>query len=404
MSWPSILAITFTIIYLIDRIWKVAAITHFFHQPQEPMEPGKWPSLSLIQPVTASPNDLRSVLTSRTACTAIYPGPLEQIIIFDALDTTSQALCRELMLQFPEWQPKIVLTDSPTKVAIKTVKQLAGLKLTTAQILCFIDDDILLRAGTLPTLVRHLQPGIGATFGLACYTNWENIWGGLMSAFVNANALLNYIPLTYLIDPYTITGHIYALKRTDFEAIGGLTGMETRLDDDHELARRVLRAGLRNRQTPALYNVDNELPTLRAFMDQMKRWFVFPRELMLPGTPLRQQISTFFTSLPNLLPTLVLLLSVVSSPARLALAVCLAVFFAVYFWSEHRYLREVPAPSMQQPLRSKIIMPNLGWPLLLLVALVLPFQILFLLFSDNTIRWRGQKIQVKHNGNYELID
>jgi ceramide glucosyltransferase len=272
---------------------------------------------------------------------------------------------------------------------MKTVKQLAGLDQATGDIICFVDDDILLRPETLPTLVRYLHAGVGATFGLACYTNWQTLWGGLMSAFVNANVLLNYIPITYLTDPYTITGHIYALRRDNFDAIGGLTGMAQRLDDDHELARRVIRGGLRNCQTPAIYDVDNQLPTLTAFVSQLKRWFVFPRELMLPGTSLRQQILTMATSLPNLLPGLILLIALIHPSAWLALTVCMLAFYAFYAWTTSAYLKRFT--------------PLWAWPMLLLVAIVLPFLILILLFSDNTIHWRGQKIHVKRGGEYEII-
>jgi ceramide glucosyltransferase len=382
----TILAILLTSIYFLDRTWKVATIAHFFRQAHPP-EPELWPTLSLIQPVTTSPNDLKAVLTRRAQ--VLYPGKLEQIIVFDAGDGASQALCHDLMEQFPTWRPKIVLATG-SAIALKTVKQLAGLEQATSEVICFVDDDILLRPETLPILVRYLQPGIGSTFGLACYTNRQNIWGGLMSAFVNANVLLNYIPITYLTDPYTITGHIYALRRTDFDAIGGLTGMAQRLDDDHELARRVIRGGLLNCQTPAIYDVDNQLSTLTAFLAQMKRWFVFPRETMLPHTSRRQRILTMADSLPNILPGIMLLVALFQPTAWLALAVCLLAFYAAYAWGTYAYLKQ---PT---PLRS--------WPLLLLVGIILPFLILFLLFGDSTIQWRGQKIHVKRGGECEIIN
>ena len=380
------LAIAFAALYMLDRMWKMATIVHFFRHAYPP-EPQVRSTLSLIQPVTDSPNDLRAVLALRAQ--KLYPGKVEQIIIFDAEDTRSQDICRSVMAQFVSWQPKIVLAQD-VGIAMKTVKQLAGLERATGEVVCFVDDDILLRPETLPSLVRYLQAGTGATFGLACYTNWQTLWGGLMSAFVNANVLLNYIPVTYLTNPYTITGHIYAMSRTNFDAVGGLTGMAQRLDDDHELARRVMRGGLLNCQTPAIYDVDNHLSTLTAFLAQMKRWFVFPRETMLPGTSLRQQILTMAASLPNLLPGFILLVALVQPAAWLALAVCLLVFYTIYIWSTQAYL--------------KCRTPLWAWPLLLLVAVVLPFLILVLLFSDSTIQWRGQKIHVKRGGEYEIID
>lgn len=389
LPWYEVLAIVLAGLYVFDRVWKVLAVWRSFRQKPSP-EPVTWPSVSLIQPVTVSPNDLRSALIIRAQMQ--YTGKLEQIIVCDEQDNTSQMLCRELMEQFPEWKPELVVAQSPDGLALKTVKQLVGLESATGDVLCFIDDDILLRKDTLAVFVRSLlQPEVGAVFGLACYTNWHSLWGGLMSAFVNANALMNYIPLAYLTEPYTITGHMYAIRRDDFHAIGGLTGMEARLDDDHELARRVRRAGLINQQTRALYDVDNELPSLRSFLNQMKRWFVFPRELMLPNLPLSKKIPTFLVSLPNLLPGLVLLLALGGGgfPSWLAFIACLAVFCGVYFWSE-RYILKEPMPAW-------------GWFLLLMSAVFLPFQILFVMFSDNVILWRGRRYRVARNGGYELV-
>jgi ceramide glucosyltransferase len=380
------LTILLAALYLLDRAWKMATIVHFFHRASPPV-PQVWPTLSLIQPVTVSTNDLQGVLTRRAQ--ALYPGKLEQIVVFDAGDVASQDLCLEIRKQFPAWQPKIVLAQD-SGIAMKTVKQLAGLEHATGEVICFIDDDILLRRETLPTLVRNLQDGIGSTFGLACYTNWQTLWGGLMSVFVNANVLQNYVPITYLTNPYTITGHIYALCRDDFDSIGGLTGMTQRIDDDHELARRVMRGGLRNCQTPAIYDVDNQLSTLTAFLAQMKRWFIFPRESMLPGTPRHQQILTMATSLPNLLPGLIALVALLYPTACLALAACMLIFYAIYIWGTLAFL--------------KCRTPLWAWPLLLLVVVVLPFLIFFLLFSNNTIQWRGQKIHVKRGGKYEIIN
>lgn len=63
-----------------------------------------------------------------------------------------------------------------------------------------------------------------------------------MSVFVNANALFSYIPITYLTEPFTVTGHCFALSRETFADVGGFTDLERRVDDDHEIARRVRKA------------------------------------------------------------------------------------------------------------------------------------------------------------------
>lgn len=317
-----------------------------------------------------------------------YPGKLQQVLILDELDSETQLLCNKLMEKFPEWQPEIIKIKSDTGIASKPNKLLSGLKVATGEVLCFIDDDILLRNDTLQTLVYNLKPGIGSTFGLACYTNWKNFWSGLMSAFVNANALLNYIPLANLLDPYSITGHIYAIKRIDFEFVGGFKDMESRLDDDHELARRIMASGLKNKQTSALYDVDNYLPSMQWFFNQMKRWFIFPREMMLPEVSLVSKILTLITSLPSLLPGIIILLTLGNIQAWPYLVIVIIISYLIYFLGTRYYLHTTS--------------PQWVVPLIIIVTFIIPFQILFFLFSDNSITWRGQKLRIQKGGKYEI--
>jgi ceramide glucosyltransferase len=213
-----------------------------------------------------------------------------------------------------------------------------------------------------------------------------------MSGFVNANALLSYIPLCYLTEPYTITGHCFALRRATFNAIGGLGGMAGRLDDDHELARRVRQAGLRNEQTPLVYDVDNPLDTWQAYNGQLKRWFVFPRQMMLPQLTPREQAISFLGSAGNLLPGLLAALALTkrSRPAWAALVASLALFAASYAWCEACYL------GRRTPWRR--------WPLLLVVALVTPWHVLSALFSDDVVEWRGQRLRVQRGGYAQIVN
>src|SRR5262245_27448520 len=118
--------------YVFDRTWKLVAIRHFFWK-MPPPEPATWPSVSLIQPVTASLNDLRAALMIRARMD--YPGNLEQIIVCDEQDSASQAICHELRDQFPTWKPKLVLAKSSNGVAMKAAKQLAGVEVSTGEIL-----------------------------------------------------------------------------------------------------------------------------------------------------------------------------------------------------------------------------------------------------------------------------
>lgn len=387
-----------TLLYLLDRALKLLAIAAFFRRPRPPA-PARWPSVTIISPITRARHDLRLPLAARAQLA--YPSPQQHLIVCDAGDLATQALVREVLAQHPAWPATMLLAEPDCgSIASKIAKLNVALAQASGELLVFVDDDVSLRPDALSVLLPYLdQPGAGAVFGLACYTAWQNLPSSLLSGFVNANALTSYIPLSYLTEPYTITGHCFALRRELFERIGGLSGMEQRIDDDHELARRVRAAGLRCVQTPLVYEVANPLPTLAAANAQLKRWFVFPRQAMLPFLSRRESLLTALASLGNLLPPLVFGLSIVrwlagtangSPPPTIHRppSIVLAAFYASYAIGEGYLGRRTPWRR---------------WPLLLLTALLNPPHILALLAGGTEIEWRGQRLRALPGGKFELI-
>ena len=393
-TWVDRLSIGLAALYVADRVLKLAAVVSFFRRPQWAMADSltHWPAITLIQPITRGASNLAGALARRTQ--PDYPGAIDHLFICDQADAESQAVCRQWMAAHPEQTARIVaVAVVGTAIASKVQKLRAALPAAQGEVLCFIDDDILLRPGALRQLAGALQSGsTGATFGLACYTNWSNTASSLMSAFVNANALLSYIPLTYLTEPYTITGHLFALPRTVFAAAGGLDGLEeARIDDDHEIARRVRRLGVQCVQTPVIYDVDNCLPSLRSYANQMQRWFTIPRLAMLPFlTPREQAVSAVGSAANLLLPALALLMLLARrrTPVR-ALLSALAAFGATYLAGERLYLRRAT--------------PLARWPLVVAVAFVAPLQALIALAGGNEFEWRGQRLRLHRGGTIDFV-
>ncbi|HYF61307.1 MAG TPA: glycosyltransferase, partial [Herpetosiphonaceae bacterium] len=275
-------------------------------------------------------------------------------------------------------------------IASKIEKLQAALPAARGAVLAFVDDDVRLRPAALRELLPYLgEERAGSAFGLACYVNWNSWPGSAMSAFVNANALLNYIPLCYLSEPFTITGHCFALRREVFAAVGGLEGMAGRIDDDHELARRVRRAGLRNLQTPMIYDVDNELPRWRDYGRQMQRWFVMPARLMLPQLGRRDRLVTALGGAGNGLPSLAAIAAALGGRReRRGLLAILIVWLACYLAGERRHLGRSTPPRR--------------WPALLVAAIVAPIQIARGLLGDE-IHWRGQRLRIGRDGIVEVL-
>lgn len=373
-----------------DRALRMLAVWHFFRR-RPPHLPTPWPAVSLIQPISRGTSGLEHALRSRLVLD--YPATVQQILICDAADSASLATCRAVLAEWPGVNAEIVVLPSTNgSIASKIAKLQAGLAQATGAVLCFVDDDVTLRGTTLQSFVGYLEePRAGAVFGLACYTAWDTAWSSLMSLFVNTNALLSYVPLCYLAEPWTITGHCFAVKRGIFEAAGGLDQMDNRLDDDHELARRLRRLGLRAVQTPVIYDVRNELPTSNAYRAQMKRWFVFPRQAMAPTMSLYEQAVTLVGSAGNLLPPSLAILALLRhrrSDIR-GLVASLGMFAVCYALCEALYLKRAT--------------PRRRWLLLPAVALLAPIEVLLALASDDEVEWRGQRLRVRRGGTFEVI-
>lgn len=377
-------------LFALDRCLKMATIVHFFRRPR-PALPEHWPAVTLFQPITRGASGLAHNLRSRTLVD--YAGTIQHLFICDAADTGSQAICRTLLEETPGLQAEIILVQpQQAEVASKLDKLYAGLPRAQGEVFWFLDDDVALRPQALQILIPYLfQTRVGAAFGLACYTNWDTLWSSLMSCFVNANALLNYLPITYLTPPFTITGHCFALRRQVFEQVGGFTGLEESIDDDHGLARHVRAAGLACVQTPLIYDVNNHLASAHEYAKQMKRWFVMPRQAMLPYLTRREQGFSLLSSISQVFPTLLALIVILTlkRSALRALIASLGLFGAIYALCELAFLQRCT------PLRR--------WPLVPLIALFAPLQILWSLLSNDEIEWRGQRLRIRVGGKVEVL-
>lgn len=375
-------------LYVLDRAAKLAAVVHFFRRPAPPA-PEQWPSLTLIQPITAGATALAANLDSRLGDR--YHGTVEHLLVCDAADTTSQAVCHAAIRRAAGVNARVITVERDG-IAPKITKMQAALQDTWSDIVCFVDDDIAFRPDSLDRLVRHLlQPGAGAVFGLASYVWWRDVPSSLMSLFVNANALLSYVPLVYLAEPFTITGHCYAVRRATFDALGGFADMDHLIDDDHDLARRIRRHGLRNVQTPLIYDVSNDLPTMRDYQKQMKRWFVLPRQTMMPEMTRREQAVSALGSAGNLVPTLLALIALAGRSAATLRALLASIALAASI----QWLLETRYTGRATPLRRWLLFP--------LVIVLTPVQIIAALVSDDTIEWRGQRLQVERGGEFRTL-
>jgi ceramide glucosyltransferase len=392
-SLPERLACVLAAIFVFDRLLKLLAVVSFFRRPR-PAPPERWPTVTLLQPITRGASSLLDALRARARL--VYPASIQHLLICDAQDMESQAIVAAYLDEFPELCAELILVEPensmPGAVARKLDKLQAALPRASGEVLCFVDDDVILRPDNLRVLVPYLfQPGVGLAFGLPCFTNWQTVWSSLISALINAHMLLSLASLTFLIDPIRINGHVFAFRREIFEHIGGFDGMERQIDDEFAIPQRLRAYNLRAMQTPSIYDIDNALDSARAYTRQFKRWFVMPRQAMMPSLTLRQKLIAALVSFTLPLPGIMALLALWARrrSAWLALIGSLGIFAGVYALCERRYL--------QRP------MPLKRWLLLPVVALWTPLQIVWTMLRGDEVEWRGQRLLLRRDGTAEIV-
>ncbi len=211
LSFLDKLTYSLSLFFALDRLAKLAAVIHFFHRPA-PSQLEIWPTVTLLQPITRGANALAESLRARARLD--YPASIQHLFICDTRDTESQSIVQTFLAAHPMLRAEIVLVETgDAAVASKIRKLQAALSRANGEILCFMDDDVAPRPDALRVVLPYLyRPGAGAAFGLPCYTNWRTPWSSLMSGLVNANMLLSFVALTYLAEPFRITGHIAAFR------------------------------------------------------------------------------------------------------------------------------------------------------------------------------------------------
>src|SRR5579875_1381922 len=356
-----------TALFAFDRLLKLLAVIVFFRRSR-PSPPQTWPTVTLLQPITRGASNLQEALRARAMLE--YPASIQHLLICDAQDMEARAIVAAYLDEFPGLRAEVVLVEQESAgaggVARKLDKLQAALPRANGSVFCFVDDDVMPRPDSLSVLIPYLfQPRVGVAFGLPCFTNWQTVWSSLISAFINAHMLLSFVSLTFLTAPIRINGHVFAFRREIFERVGGFDGMERQIDDEFAIPQRLRAYGLRAAQTPLIYDIDNALDSARTYSRQFKRWFVMPRQAMMPALTTRQKLVAGLASFTLPLPGLVALLALSTRrrPVWLSLASCLSIFAAV--WT--------------------------------------PLHILWTTLPGNEVEWRGQRLRLHRDGTAEIV-
>jgi ceramide glucosyltransferase len=195
-----------------------------------------------------------------------------------------------------------------------------------------------------------------------------------------------------LVQPVTINGMFYCLRRATYDAIGGFDGLESALVDDFAVARRLRAKGYRLVPTtvrnPTRIHVENG----RAFLRMMHRWMIFARLSLTRELPLRELAIVYPVGAASILGPLLLLAVLAVHPT-----VWLGCVFVLYL--AYHYLIFVHFNTAYLHRASPL---SRSW-LVVVMQLLLPLQLVVASVAPRRIYWRGQLIEVERGGSFRVL-
>lgn len=304
--------------------------------------------------------------------------------LLDETDAEGRRIAQRLQDEVPTAHVEVVLTPPvPQGINPKAFKLQAALPLSRP-VVVVLDDDTVLPMGALAQAAALLTAEALVT-GLPYYQYPPGPvgWAALVRAFVNANALLTYLPPMYFQAPVTINGMFYATHKSTLLRLGGFAAIEAELCDDYALAQLYRRQALPVVQSTIVHPLATTVPHFGAYLQLMRRWMVFARRLFrssLTGPVLALVV------LPSLLPLLLVLLSLASGrPALVAGVLAVLAGKGAVLAGVRR--RQLGTPESPRTVALEVL-ADLLQPLHLLHALVQPRR----------VQWRDKAIEVVADG------
>ncbi|HAN73913.1 MAG TPA: glycosyl transferase [Planktothrix sp. UBA8402] len=391
----NILILILGIIILSERAIKWVLIKHFFQKAKLESEltiPSQSDQISILQPILSGDPTLWDCLGHNLALKTSHQ--LEFIWLIDQNDTPAQIGCRQLIETYPDVKIKLIsLPPSPNQISPKMFKLIAGVKEATGNIIAVLDDDTMLPNQAFDQCLPYLEkPEIGVAFGLPYYVNFSNFWSTLVSSVVNGNNLLTYIPYTYLINPFTINGMFFVIKKEVLEKVNGFAALDKFIVDDYAIAQHFRQQGYQLAQTPVCHGISTQIQDSTHYFNLITRWFIFPQTSILKSSHFQELIVFYLIAfLPTMFPLIVLIYSLLFP------SVYTLIYAVIYFGLNYALLTNFN----QNYLRNAT--PKTHIIVLILVQILLPTHIIFSLLAPKKINWRGHIMQLNKDGGFEFI-
>ena len=356
-----------------------------------------------VQPILSGDTRLEEDLTANLKNTE----NMKFIWLVDKSDSTAIKTV-EKILEKENYSDRVEvykLDDVPQEVNPKIFKLAQIVDKIKTEYTIIIDDDSVMDRKRLNELsIYEKDKSEWIATGIPFNSNISGFYSKLISAFINSNSIFSYFSMSFLKENRTINGMFYILRTDILKRYNAFEEIKYWLCDDLALATYLLSKNVKIIQSTIFCNVRNTVPDLKKYILLMKRWLLFGNVYMKNAFSVN---FLFMILLPTILPTMLLFLSFYLGINYLLTVFYLFISKVVLFYVIRLFIYRVKREEKEKNSGKMVFMTLLLQITQLLYELIsefmLPFMLLYTLFTPPVIIWRNKKIKVKDGKiHYEL--
>jgi ceramide glucosyltransferase len=366
----------FAALSLLLLLWQWLVGRRFPLHKAVPRSAGDVPGVTILKPIKG--RDERTKECLRTWFLQDYAGPAQLLFGVVSTDDAACSIVRELLLEFPSADARLVVCGSPGSANAKVSKLATLMKLAKHDAIVISDADVSAPVGCVREMV-HLLKDSKVGLANAFYRYADPITAAMFweAAAVNVDFWSQVLQSRSLKAIDFALGAVMATRREQLQRIGGFERLQDCLADDYQLGNRIAKQGLSIVLASTVVSCHGGAVGWREVWKHQLRWARTIRVC--------QPVPYFFSILSN--PTLwpVLWAIVQRTPLALGFAGVALVLRTLSAWDLERRL------AGAEPCRSG--------PWWILVKDVLQIGVWFLAFTGNQVEWRGERYWLRPDGN-----
>lgn len=256
---------------LMHRLAHWATLRHIATPRVPPPSPAELPALTLLKPIKGLEEELEHNL--RSFFEQVYSAPLQ--IVFASTETTDPGimLARRIAREYPNVATRFVLSDAGFGNNPKVANLAGALRAAEHDLVLQTDANVRIRAGYLQSVVAEWITRDAAMLGSLITARGERSLGAVLDNIqLNTFTTPGLCLADRVADIQCVLGKAMMFRRSELEALGGLTLVKDVLAEDYVLGELYSAAGKRVVLSRLSVDNINVAAPLSRFLSRHARW------------------------------------------------------------------------------------------------------------------------------------